>query len=104
MLFTGFSVYCKTLALLPIRIERNYFCVQAHDIWSCLFSAEPPSFTEAPKPVVRAAEVQDISLKCRTFGAPKPVITWTKDGEAITDNRFKVKKNGDLKIKVGCEL
>ncbi|KAI0231978.1 Contactin-4 [Lamellibrachia satsuma] len=62
--------------------------------------AEPPSFIEAPKPVVRAAEVQDISLKCRTFGAPKPVITWTKDGEAITDNRFKVKKNGDLKIKL----
>ena len=104
MLFTGFNVYCKTLALLPIRIERTYFCVQAYDIWSCLFSAEPPSFIEAPKHVVRAAEVQDISLKCRTFGAPKPVITWAKDGEAITDNRFKVKKNGDLKIKVDCEL
>ena len=69
-----------------------------------LLPAEPPSFTEAPKSVTKAAEVQDVTLRCRTFGAPTPVITWTKDdGQPITDNRFKVRRNGDLKIKVGSE-
>ena len=73
-----------------------------------MLSAEPPSFIQGPESVKKAAQKQEVSLKCRTFGAPKPVITWTKDGKPIDDvHRIHVKKNGDLKIKVrnkNCSL
>lgn len=46
------------------------------------------------------AEGTQAMIHCNTFGAPKPVITWTRDDEPIPYN-FEVLKNGTLLIKVG---
>ena len=99
-------------AHLPLKFRRETFSVHSYTpslvIITPLLSAEPPSFIQGPESVKKAAQKQEVSLKCRTFGAPKPVITWTKDGKPIDDvHRIHVKKNGDLKIKVrnkNCSL
>ena len=62
----------------------------------------PPTFTRPPLAVVKVAEGQSVNLTCRVFGAPRPVITWRKEGDIIQDsNRFKTLKVGDLQILVG---
>ena len=48
-----------------------------------LWSAEPPSITEASPSVVKAALSHSVNLTCRAFGAPTPVIVWSR-GEALT--------------------
>ena len=45
--------------------------------------AEPPSITEASPSVMKAAFSRSVNLTCRAFGAPTPVIRWTR-GEAST--------------------
>jgi len=42
-------------------------------------SAEPPSITEASPSVVKAALSHSVNLTCRAFGAPTPVIVWSRD-------------------------
>ena len=64
--------------------------------------AEPPSFIKPPLPVVKVAEGQNVNLTCRVFGAPKPVITWSKGDEKVTGSRFQILKTGDLQILVSC--
>lgn len=44
-------------------------------------AAEPPSITETSPAVVKVAFGQSVNLTCRAFGAPTPVIEWTR-GEA----------------------
>jgi len=43
--------------------------------------AEAPSITDASPSVVKAALSRTVNLTCRAFGAPTPVITWSR-GEA----------------------
>ena len=41
---------------------------------------------------------QTATLRCRVFGAPKPVVKWEKDGQELTGGRYEVQETGDLRI------
>ena len=56
-------------------------------------------FTRKPDPVSRVTEGQDATLMCRTFGAPRPKIVWSKGAEELTGQRYEIQENGDLVIK-----
>lgn len=69
--------------------------------------AEPPSFTDSPLAVVKVAEGQNVTLTCRVFGAPKPVITWKKSSSQsrsertiVFGDRFIIENSGNLQILV----
>lgn len=49
----------------------------------CLSLLAPPTFTEAPPPVLEALVGSPLSLACAANGNPTPTITWLKDGNAI---------------------
>lgn len=49
-------------------------------------SIAPPTFTEAPPPVVEALVGSHLSLACVANGNPTPSITWLKDGIVIQTN------------------
>ncbi|XP_051269409.1 protein turtle homolog A isoform X2 [Dicentrarchus labrax] len=51
--------------------------------WTVLSVTAPPTFTEAPPPVVEALVGGDLSLACVANGNPTPTITWLKDGIVI---------------------
>jgi len=59
-------------------------------------SAEPPSFTATPQPVVKVAVGQDVTLTCSAFGT-KPLIKWTTPN---VSNRLAQQPSGNLLIKV----
>ncbi|XP_054168536.1 neuroglian-like isoform X2 [Oppia nitens] len=59
----------------------------------------PPTITERPEPISRAVVSHDTLLRCRVFGAPKPIVKWEKDGQELTGGRYTVLDSGDLKIK-----
>jgi Immunoglobulin I-set domain len=68
-------------------------------------SAEPPSFIEEPKRIMKASLGRSTTLACRVFGAPKPTIVWQKginleDVEGYYDRRYTKLSNGDLEIQV----
>jgi len=48
-----------------------------------VWSAEPPIITDASPSLVKAALGRSVSLTCRAFGAPSPVISWSR-GDAET--------------------
>ena len=56
-------------------------------------------FTQKPEPILRVTEGQDATLICRTFGAPKPKITWGRKGKELLGEKYEMKENGDLVIK-----
>jgi len=65
------------------------------------YVAEPPSFINTLPSVTKIAETQTAVLVCDVFGAPKPVITWKKDDDAvILGGRFRKENNGNLHITV----
>ncbi len=66
----------------------------------CFDVAEPPTWLTAPADETKVAEGSPAMIHCHTFGAPKPVITWTKDDRPIP-YRFEVLDNGTLSIRVG---
>jgi len=48
---------------------------------------------------VTALANTSITIQCPTSGVPTPTVTWTKDGEEITnDGRFTVQNDGSLLI------
>ena len=48
---------------------------------------------------VTALTNTSITIQCPTSGVPTPTVTWTKDGEEVTnDGRYTVKENGSLLI------
>ncbi|XP_042365632.1 protein turtle homolog A [Plectropomus leopardus] len=51
--------------------------------WTRLSVTAPPTFTEAPPPVMEALVGSHLSLTCVANGNPTPVITWLKDGSVI---------------------
>ncbi|KAK7076289.1 ATP-dependent DNA helicase chl1, partial [Halocaridina rubra] len=60
--------------------------------------ALPPEIRTPPTDV-QSVDGQDVNMTCRVFGAPKPRITWIRDGHELTGGRFQVTSNGDLVIK-----
>ncbi len=65
-----------------------------------MLTAEPPTFLTTPAAVTKVAKKQTAIIKCRVFGAPKPIISWLFNGEPIDDPRFEIAEDGDLNIHV----
>lgn len=61
--------------------------------------ALPPEITDPPEKVARTVDGRDVTLSCRTFGAPKPIVKWFHDNDELTGGRYVISPNGDLMIK-----
>ena len=57
-----------------------------------------PFAKQPPEKIHRVVEDSDAVLKCRTFGAPKPIVKWTRAALSLTGSRYQIQDNGDLKI------
>ncbi|KAG9348593.1 hypothetical protein JZ751_002331, partial [Albula glossodonta] len=59
----------------------------------------PPTFTDTPPQYVEAKEGGSITLTCTAFGNPKPVVSWLREGETLTDSeKYKV-SDGSLTVR-----
>ena len=58
-----------------------------------------PEWVQMPPDTLKVAEGKTAVITCRVFGAPKPKITWRKDGEVISGGHYTILKNGDLEIR-----
>lgn len=67
-------------------------------------TALPPEITVAPEPVARTVDGRDVTLTCRTFGAPKPIVKWFHDNDELTGGRYLISSKGDLTIRYGKNL
>ncbi len=61
--------------------------------------ALPPEITKAPQENARTVDGQEVTLSCRTFGAPKPIVKWFHDNDELTGGRYIITPLGDLRIK-----
>lgn len=61
--------------------------------------ALPPTITEKPAPLTKTVVTSVVSLTCRVFGAPRPDVRWSKEGQELSGGRYQVLDNGDLEIK-----
>ncbi|CAG0896608.1 unnamed protein product, partial [Cyprideis torosa] len=60
--------------------------------------ALPPDITNPPSDA-RTVSGETVTLSCRTFGAPKPLVKWVKGtGQELTGGRFNITGEGDLVI------
>lgn len=57
-----------------------------------------PEFIERHQQVV-AVTGRGTTLPCRFFGVPFPANDWSRNGEALSDERYSKQSNGDLVIK-----
>jgi len=64
------------------------------------FVDEPPAILTPPSALMKMADGSTYSVDCAVFGAPRPVISWKKDGRDLTGGRFVVYDNGTLTILV----
>ncbi|KAL7648874.1 UNVERIFIED_CONTAM: hypothetical protein RMT77_000794 [Armadillidium vulgare] len=60
--------------------------------------ALPPEIKVAPTDV-QTVDGRDVNITCRVFGAPKPRVTWIRDGNELTGGRYNITDEGDLVIK-----
>jgi hypothetical protein len=60
--------------------------------------ALPAEITEKPKDEV-TTDGKSVTLTCRVFGAPRPLVRWIKNDQELTGGRFQVLDNGDLEIR-----
>ena len=56
-------------------------------------------FQSPPAKQSRTVEGQSITINCKTFGAPKPIIKWYRNEMELTGERFEMSKDGNLIIK-----
>lgn len=59
----------------------------------------PPEIIDPPEKETRAVVTSEVMLKCRVFGAPKPDVTWDKDGTPVSGEKHEILDNGDLRIR-----
>jgi len=48
----------------------------------------------------KVVEGQDVTLRCRVYGAPTPQLEWRHESTPVSGNRFTVHESGDLEIRV----
>jgi neuronal cell adhesion protein len=60
--------------------------------------ALPPEITMGPAPKARSVDGKTVTLTCRTFGAPKPIVKWFHDNDELTGGRYVISPEGDLTI------
>jgi neuronal cell adhesion protein len=61
-------------------------------------AALPAEITEPPKNVV-TTDGKSVTLQCRVFGAPKPLVRWLRNNQELTGGRFRLLDSGDLEIR-----
>ena len=60
--------------------------------------ALPPDIEEPPKDVA-TVDGLSVTMTCKVFGAPKPVVKWVRDGLELTGGRYQVLDSGNLEIR-----
>ena len=60
--------------------------------------ALPPEITKPPQKQARTVDGKSVTLSCRTFGAPKPIVKWFHDNDELTGGRYDITPLGDLII------
>jgi len=63
-----------------------------------IYIAVAPEITEHPPAITETVNGRNLTIKCRVFGAPKPHVTWIKEGRELTGGRFFINETGDLHI------
>ncbi|KAL7634560.1 UNVERIFIED_CONTAM: hypothetical protein RMT77_014937 [Armadillidium vulgare] len=58
----------------------------------------PPEIEVAPTDL-QTVDGRDVKMTCRAFGIPEPRITWVKNGNILTGDRYNISEDGDLLIK-----
>ncbi|QQP38167.1 Uncharacterized protein FKW44_018670, partial [Caligus rogercresseyi] len=58
----------------------------------------PPEITVPPEEEALTVDGSTMTLKCETFGAPKPIVKWFRNNEELTGGRYNVQDTGDLLI------
>jgi len=61
-------------------------------------SALAPEIIEPPRHEA-TVDLRTVTLICRVFGAPKPLVKWIHGGVELTGGRYTVLENGDLEIR-----
>ncbi|XP_055330093.1 neuroglian-like [Paramacrobiotus metropolitanus] len=62
------------------------------------------SITEPPAALSEAVEGALITITCRPYGAPQPIVSWDKDGQILVSaqlgngSRYEIQRSGDLLI------
>ncbi|XP_050669653.1 neuroglian [Leptidea sinapis] len=57
----------------------------------------PPEIKEGPENLTKV-DGSEAVLKCRVFGAPKPVVKWMRDDVDVTGGKYNITPEGDLVI------
>ena len=60
--------------------------------------ALPPEIIKKPEDNQRTVDGRTVTLSCRTFGAPKPIVKWFHGNDELTGGRYLITPEGDLKI------
>lgn len=60
--------------------------------------ALPPEIVEPPRNE-STVDRRDVTLRCRVFGAPTPVVKWIRNELELTGGRYITQANGDLVIR-----
>ena len=61
-------------------------------------SALAPEIIDPPRNEA-TVDGRTVTLICRVFGAPKPLVKWIHGGVELTGGRYSVLDSGDLEIK-----
>ena len=65
----------------------------------------PPEILTPPAKQSRVVQGEPVTISCKTFGAPKPLIKWFHDGQELYGDRYDLMANGNLVIKyVHCNV
>ncbi|XP_068626335.1 neuroglian isoform X1 [Battus philenor] len=58
----------------------------------------PPEIKEGPENLTKV-DGSEAVLKCRVFGAPKPIVKWMRDDVDVTGGKYNITSEGDLVIR-----
>nr|XP_034837376.1 neuroglian isoform X3 [Maniola hyperantus] len=58
----------------------------------------PPEIKEGPENLTKV-DGSEAVLKCRVFGAPKPIVQWMRDDIEVTGGKYNITTEGDLVIR-----
>ena len=59
----------------------------------------PPEILNPPAKQSRVVQGEPVTITCKTFGAPKPLIKWFHDGRELYGDRYDLMADGNLVIK-----
>ncbi|KAL7059988.1 hypothetical protein AAHC03_09230 [Spirometra sp. Aus1] len=59
---------------------------------------EPPFIYEPPQSQLHLVDGASALITCRSYSAPKALVSWKKDGRPINGGRYQIQPNGDLAI------